>query len=675
MSAWGRCPGGIPSPEGTLEAPTAQPPPAALRLAERWAEFTKAFSIYPETNARVRSALDGLLAALEEVLAASESGSIEICFPRGAITFGAESLDLVSGTPLAWLHDRIHHSALAGVRFGAGVGEEALFAFTRRLLELFSRPGRAGDFAALWPSTYEGLELLDRRFRGAFLDEEKRDEAKPRTWGDAGGVAIDTSRDDQLVDDLLADATVREEMGRLRERVKGVTRDGEDTIAVDLIGRIVRQLPADVMRDPEQIRMVAVTAMQRLGLELADLDASGGARLPQDLEMSQLLFEASQGLLGRVDENPDHHLPELGEVLGEVHPAVVEAGMLRQRRDAAIEDTAEEFLADLEVLPPPWDEELAAGTVGRVDEELGVHLHVLANADRPENAAVESRTVRSLRRLLPRPGSAEFALLLQYVDPPTEARDAAWAARRARVERALRRAEIPARLRKGGQLAADDAVVHFPRRFGLYLDTLDPKDGVDRAELEGVAERLGHERIAGAATDLLEDEDLLEASRIERLLAAPRRPLLPFVKLVLEHGDANAKLRAREALKTIYAKDPVGSLLVLDGGHTTLPTWYVEALADGAFDGIAGDALRRKVAKELVRYVSTPDDRGATSARRLQAIAHLGHFSTPEANLALTDLVEARRYVLFPREPKAVRAAAKKALRTAALRRRIDHVS
>ena len=54
--------------EPTEHSPAAAPP-ADVAFVERWAEFTKAFSIYPATNARVRGALDAMREHLPMALA------------------------------------------------------------------------------------------------------------------------------------------------------------------------------------------------------------------------------------------------------------------------------------------------------------------------------------------------------------------------------------------------------------------------------------------------------------------------------------------------------------------------------------------------------------------------------------------------------------------------------
>lgn len=646
-----------------------------MRFAQAWADYTKAFAIYPATNVRVRGALEAMLAAFEEALAESGAPHLEVCFHQSAVTFGDEPVDLASGTSLLWLHDRIHRAALAGVRFRPGLAEDALRAFTRTLLDAYGKDGTSRGFQEIWTGAYEGLELLDRRFRGAFVESERQEEARHRSWGEAGGAAIDTSRDDALVEELLEDPIVREAFARLQGRVHAMTQGDEETLDVDLIARIVRQLPADVMRDRDQIRAVAVTAMQRLGLELEDLEGSAGRANAQvgaiDAEMSRLLFDTSQGLLGRA-EDPDNHVPELREIVEESGAGTQQATSSRRRRDDAIQDTAEAFRADLAKLPAPWDERFDPGTIGSREEQVGAHLHVLANTDHEENAAVETRAESGLRRILQRPGEHDFRVVRQYLDVDAESTDEAAKAKRARILRSLRRSGVASRLRAEGLVTSTTVAETFPRDFGLYVDTLDPKDAVHMAELEGTLERLGAERILQASHALLHDESVLEPTRLDRLLHKPRRPALPIVKLLLEHGDAAAKRRAADALRAIYAKDPVGALFLVHAERGSMPPWYTEALADGSFDGVAGEGLRRRLAQELVRIVKQEEGDGP---RRLDAIRHLGHFPSPESTYALRELIEARRLLLFPREAKPVREAARAALRTASLRGRASHVS
>jgi hypothetical protein len=486
---------------------------------------------------------------------------------------------------------------------------------------------------------------------------------------------VDTQRDDSLLDTLMADPEVSAAVSALQERLRAATMEGEATLEVDLLGRIVRQLPADVMSDPQQIRLVTVTAVRRLA---AEMDGIGPAADLADVvaekgEISRLLFDASQALLGRTGDADNHH-PEIQDLLAQDGGSEGNEGARRDRDAAARRDPAS-ILEAIAQLPPPWSEPLDTANVGRLDEQVGVHLHVIANADRTVNQQIEGRAMRGLERLLPHPDASAYAVIQQYLVPAPDERGSGWEERRARVLAAMRRTSLSERLRDAGLVTADDAVASFPRGFGLYLDSLDPADGVDLAELDGVVERIGSKRLHEATEELLGAENVLEPPRTRRVLSARTKTMLPFVRLCLTHGDEDTTRQGMEALRRIYATEEVGCLLSLFGSERTLPSWYVDALADDAFDGVAGEALKRKLGGELVRFVRGAEGNTELRTRRIQAIHDLANFPTSDGNILLTDLVEARRFFVLPREPRAIRLAARKALQAKTHRRRAGRVS
>ncbi|MHC5011796.1 MAG: hypothetical protein ACYTG6_12770, partial [Planctomycetota bacterium] len=98
------------------EAPTS----LGVRVAELWADFTKAYAIYPASNVRVTKCLERLIAACGEEGAyapASEGGTggLIVLFREGAFLAAGVEGEIAPGTNLAWLKERLDVGALAGV--------------------------------------------------------------------------------------------------------------------------------------------------------------------------------------------------------------------------------------------------------------------------------------------------------------------------------------------------------------------------------------------------------------------------------------------------------------------------------------------------------------------------------------------------------------------------------
>lgn len=638
----------------------------ALRFAERWAEFTKAYAIYPSTNVRVRGTLETLLETLPDALRTVGVGSaedLEICFFREALYLAGEEIELHEGTGLRWLHDRIHRAALAGVAFGPGLEEDALLAFTERLLELYAKNEPASSFQELWTGSYPGLRLIDRRFRGSFGADRPDTDGRTASWGADGTVVIDTSGDLALADRLGERPEIREALATFEERVAERTEAGEATCEVDILSRILRQMPGDVMEDEERVVRITEAALRRLATRLDDLHGDVGDAIASDAEILQLMFEASQGLLGRSEERGREHLvPEVehhvdGDGPDRPPKRRSTSASAHARRDAEITDDHAAFLRELAELPPPTTEPLTADRIGDPAEQTGVFLHFLHDDDGEEyHAFAERALVAQLEEASP----AEMQVLGQYLATPP---DEAEAARRRRLEDVLRRNRVGATLRGRGLITPERVLETFPEAFGLYLESLDPEQAEDRAELETVASSLGVLRIREAREALLGAEHVLEASRLDRLLAAPSRSLLPFYRLALEQGVSSQRQRVVGALRRMYKTQDVACLLFVFDTPEQLPVWYTRALTEpshrAGFDG----AIRAQITQALIGFIRETAGDLRRVDRRVYAIQNLLHFMTSEAVLLLEEILRARTFGIVPREPKHVRQVARQILK------------
>ncbi len=199
-----------------MSGPVDRPsPPTTLRIgspraAECWADLTRSLTLYPETNSRV---LRSLASFLEELRASidPQTKRVELGFSGRVVWVDETPHDVRPESNLAWLKERLDRADLSGALFAENVDEASLLAFTKRLLELYTRRDMGLGFEALWPQAYAGMALLERRFEGAFSDrdDEEAGKARPNVAGRARRKAK-----------MLRNALTLDE--RIRARIEGI---------------------------------------------------------------------------------------------------------------------------------------------------------------------------------------------------------------------------------------------------------------------------------------------------------------------------------------------------------------------------------------------------------------------------------------------------------------------
>jgi len=328
------------------EAATSDTGPGAapeLQLVVRWAEFTRALAIYPETNKRVRTCLRGMRAALAEVRKQAKGRQdfdpergLSVLFRSAGMVLGGVEQPIPSASPIAWLQKRIHHAGLAGVEFLYEVTEEGIAAFTRQLLANYLRKDPSLTSETLWPELYDALVLIDRRFDGTFGGVQA---SGPYTGGH--GIAAAAASTRGFLGSLLAHPKVSRRLGRIHTEATRTRVPGEETApASEMLKLIVDDLPADAMRSRDALIEAVCRVMD--GVE----DRLGGddAALPGGVEherFSTLMRRVSQQHFAR--KGPG--LERLRTADGPVAPGGVRA------RDAMITDDVKQLLEECDALP------------------------------------------------------------------------------------------------------------------------------------------------------------------------------------------------------------------------------------------------------------------------------------------------------------------------------------
>ena len=633
-------------------------PTADAVFVERWADFTKAYSIYPPTNARVEGALADMRKHLPKALAAKANvaGGLEVAFFQGGIEVADAPVEIRDGSNVEWLHQRIRKASLAAVTFLPQVEDASILAFTARLLDLYTRSDLDAEFEALWPEVPQGMKLQDQRFAGRFRQEGEVERPGRKIPVSAAPVEVDTTGEQDLVDLLMEDEEIREALASFQGRLEEAAEAGDTMHEVDVLGRLIQQMPPDAMDDRETLLRVTRTALQALESRVAqhsDIQA-----LPDDLSLLQLMFEASQGLLGRFGPTNEEVAVRLRE-----HTQDGAADLPTHQGhagDEKIQDEAELFWQDVASLPAPFDGALTAATIESRPEQVGVLLHFFTAADQEEAAPLARR---GLQQRLPGAGRAEAAVLLPYLRPPQGGPDEAYRRRRDRILEFLHEEKLARLLRECGLLGKETIREHFPRDFGLYLESLDVDVAGDLEELSALAGSLGAARIEAAAEELVEVEAITEPERMERILRTRTPSMLPFLRLLLGRTEKGKRQPLIAALRQLRGDDTAACLLSIVDDPELLPVKYLQSLAgEGVSTTTDAWAQRDLIAGVICRYLYATANRPEKADRRAYAIQCLEHFMTPDARKLLEELLRARRHLVVPREPKAVRQAVRRVL-------------
>ncbi len=642
--------------ESTDHPPTA-PPPADVVFVERWSDFAKAFSIYPPTNTRVRGALEEMLEHLPKALVAKANvaGGLEIGFFQGGLDVAGMEIELREGSNVEWLHQRIRKACIATVTFLPSVEDEALLAFTARLLDLFTRADLDDSFESLWPEIPPGLKLQDQHFAGRFRAEGEAARTESRVPCAPTPTAVDTTGEQDLVALLMEDEEIREGLDAFQARLADEAGEGDTIHQVDVLGRLIQQMPPDAMDDRETLLRVTRTAIQALESRVGD---SGGIQaLPDDLSLVQLMFEASQGLLGRAGPTNEEVAVRLRE---HASSAVSDAPDHKGHAgDEKIKDEEHLFWEDIAAMPPAFDGALTEQTIESVAEQVGVYLHFFTASDQEEIAPVARE---GLQRRLRGARLAEAAVLLPYLRPPQAGPDEAYRRRRDRVLDFLHEERLARLLRECGLLGKETILEQFPLDFGLYLESLDVDTPEDLQELAEVAEALGPSRIESAGDDLADVEGITQPERMARILASPAPSMLPFLQLLLAKVERRERGPLVAALRRLRGDDTIACLLSIVDDPELLPLKYLQSLAGEESASTDRWAHRDLIAGVICRFLYATAHREEKAERRAYAIRYLEHFMTPDARNLVQELLRARRLLVLPREPKVVRQAARRVL-------------
>ena len=645
----------------TPPPPTETLSPAVAAFTARWAEFTKAFAIYPLSNVRVQQALDDLLDSIPPAFAEEEIDEeigLQVLFARDQVRAGRQVIPLRKRSLLGWLEERVRRSALAGVAFLPDVTGTAIAAFTDRLLEHYKRKELDLPFEELWPTNFDGLLLIDRRFEGYFDDTTVAGYLNAVTWGEDSDGPGHGKANKEVARLLSEDDKVVDQLDKLKGQVQGHDGKREDGLwrRIDILPRIVQLLPHDALQHYDQAVLVTVQVMESLAERLARTRKGGSlGAFADDTTLNQLIYATSRGIFGRRAPSTEEIAKRLEQ--GKRFRRKTEKGKLRSGRasDAAVVDSFELLQEDMERLPEPYTGDMESLNAESHDEQLGVYLHVLLRID----TETQSEGMKKhLADLLESAGDRRLTTLKEYLETTSENGHPGY---RRMVDLMCERG-LQSVLRTSGFLERSKLIDGFPRYFGLYLESVDPNSNDDLRELESICSELGAVRVREARLDLVKREGIVEEHRAAALLARPSLAVLPFVRILLAEGTDEQRVAAVGLLRRLRVNVREACLLYIWEDPVGLPLEYLLTISDPQRSREDLEALHPKISHQICRFLSAAAANGVDEKRRIYAIHHLGMFGGRESEFVLRSVLGAKRFGLIPIESKAVREAAAVAL-------------
>jgi hypothetical protein len=525
---------------------------------------------------------------------------------------------------------------------------DALVAFSRRLLDNYQRREDDATFELLWPVEYAGLVPLDRRFDGALtitarLDTQDEDDEE------AMRPIEGLTEEERIVRMLLGREDVVEALDRVRTSARGQT-DGERVKGLNLLGRIVRLLPADAMAEKERVALLTRRVLESLldDFEGAQGDASLSA-LNDDNTLRTMMFMVSRSLFVRRGQGT------------RTADAVAEEAEIEERAqghagDEAIVGDLDAFREELGALPPAPRLTLGRTDVDRNAEQLGVYLYYLV---RLKSRRKLDHLAAPLTQQLRRAKGEDLRVLRTYLDPLFRSpRIEGQGGDPERVLAFLVDAGLVRLVRTCGALTTKRAREAFPRHFGLFLDLLDPDDARDQRELVQLARSLGTQGILEHADALWTDDVLLHADRRRRLLSVGHQTIMPFARIVLDRSAGALRGNVIRFLRVMKLEAKEAKPLWLANNATSLDDEYLLALLSPNADGTYPDEIVTRAAREIGRWLRETRDGGASIDRRAYAVQCLRDFDLEITRDYLEEIVGARKLLFVPREARAVRKVA-----------------
>jgi hypothetical protein len=617
-----------PAKPATGAARQAPPDPQTLAtamLVERLATFCKACFIYPDNNQRVQVTGEQVLDSMRGLFA--RRPLLEVVIGSHDLVVCSTRLPMRSHAQV-WLRDLFVKTLIGGLEFTPAADLTSLTACARRLQRAQTGKERG---LQMWADPIPGVRARELIMTGGHGEATAGAEAADATMSGTRGARV------RALEAMLAgSARVQQGLEELRALLPEADRDSGAVL--DIIGELVRCLPAEANHDHAYAEALAEKIIQAVRAELTRQTPDQPLRRDQVaatfLSIGQKLFTATVA--------KDMPTPQAG----------------RGHGDEKVADSLEELLADLDRLAqemPKVDEQVTSGGAG---ELVGVILHTLTQASeggRPDalwpqlSAALQGSDVGACH------------VLQQYFEVALGSEDAdqrpTW-----RIVELASHSVVRQALRATKLFEPEQVARHFPKTLGYFLDDLSPEDGAGR--LTKLCRLLDADKLAAAGEWFARHPGDLDETRTERLFATMSPRALPLAALFLRHAKHDVKPPAAKFLRQLGLAGPATVALRVIDAAARLPREYLELLCAHAVAGGAPNAELVSMSGSLTRsYIQALAGQPEQEARRIFAIQALVELPGAQTRVLLKEILDAHRGVFFlKRESSAVRAVARQAL-------------
>ena len=588
---------------------------------DAFTSFLRAAILYPANNRRVLEAEEALLEAVR--ILAAEGKPAVFRFSRNRILLGEGVLDPEPPQAL-WLKDRFSRTGLAGLTVKPTVERDTLYAFAQKLAENFKAPRDKRSFAHLWGEEFPGMELEELRFAstGAGAGTSSPELLRQDLAGALKGSEAMAVR--RLFHALEESAKVQKGLERVQKAIQAAG-GGKPQHQVDLLDRIIQNLPAEALGDPElSLKFVELSLRE---VELA-ITQGAFARDPREEEiLRDLLDTVGCGLFGR-DPLLSRQPPAMEE-----QESLEELPKWEREGDKLIQHDVEAFLQEYEALPEMEGDPFHEFERSVIQEALGTGLHIACLNPDP---ALGEQVEHLLHALLAVTRPGDVNVIRPYLDPLFgKGADQEEEGRAQAVLGFLQRAGGERVLQECGTLTPVTAAATFPKTFPLFLDGLDVRDPDDLDQVKEVCRLLGPRRIREAKEFLGAPQGILTPHRVEAILSVPGKEALPLVEVIIEEGTLEELLQVGRFLRSLKLDSRGATAFRVLQEEVPLPPEFLLQVCKAAEAGTWPEELRVFSFRLLRQWISRPELETEKRIRLLRALGPSREKETKELLLLL----------------------------------------
>jgi hypothetical protein len=599
-------------------------------LVERFATFCKTCFIYPDNSQHVQVTGELVLDSLRGMF--SRRPMVEIVVGSHDLVACGVRL-VVQSHGQIWLRDLLVKALIGGFEFTPAVDVQALTETTRRLQRAQTGKERG---QAVWPDNLRGIRTRELVMSGSHAEGD----------GKGGGTAPGdnlagprSGRSQSLANMLGSSPRVKAQLEALRKIVPALSEKQESAEApavLDVIAELVRCLPAEATHDHGHAealaeRILTATREQLLGIPQSTEEAP----LQRDrlaatfLSIGQKMFRTT--------------------LTNDVLPPAAARG----HGDDAITDNLDELLKELEKLRAEFTSTPLRMDTSAGEEVLGIVLHTLSQTEEIDTPTVRENLLVALRSNEPNVSRvlADYLEMALSGDEPDQR--PTW-----RIFTLLDHPGVSDCVQGIDLFGAEGTARHFPKTFGLFLDTLTGPAG--QQKLTKLLRLLSPAQLNAADAWLEKHPQTLSDARLDKLFASLTPRSLPFAILALRHAKPDCKAQVTKTLRQLGLAGAASVALRVVDPPSRLPREYLEQLCTCTANEAPPSPELVALSGGLTRsFIQALAGQPEAEARRIFAIQALRDLPGSESRVLLKEIATAAKGFVFKRESAAVGRAAR----------------